>query len=54
MLFYINDLMDIVEAYNENRELTYQLTIFDVLDEIEDITSDESIEQVINEIKMRI
>lgn len=54
MIFYINDLIDIVEAYNENRELMYQLTIFDVLEEIEDITSDECIQRTINEIKMRV
>ena len=54
MLFYVNDLMDILDAYNENRELTLQLTIFDVLDEIEDITSDECIEKTMKEIKMRI
>lgn len=54
MLFYVNDLMDLLDAYNENREVYFQLDIFDVLDEIDDLENEEDIKRVIKEIKNRI
>jgi hypothetical protein len=35
MILYANDLIDLLDAYNENRDPEYQMNIFDVLDEEE-------------------
>ena len=54
MLLYVNDLMDLLDAYNENREVHFQLDIFDVLDEIEDADDESEIKRMMKEIKNRI
>lgn len=54
MLFYINDLMDLLDAYNEKREVYFQLDIYDVLDEIDDKEDERDIKRVMKEIKNRI
>ena len=54
MLLYVNDLMDLLDAYNENREVHFQLDIFDVLDEIDDVEDERDIKRVMKEIKERI
>ena len=54
MLLYVNDLIDLLDAYNENREVHFQLDIFDVLDEIEDTDDESEIKRMMKEIKNRI
>lgn len=54
MIFYINDLIDLLEAYNENREVYFQLDIYDILDEIDDVDDERDIKRIMKEIKNRI
>lgn len=54
MLLYINDMIELLDAYNENREVQYQLNIFDVLEEIDDVEDDNDIKRVMKEIENRI
>lgn len=54
MLLYINDMIELLDAYNENREVYFQLDIFDVLEEIEDPDNEEDIKRVMKEIENRI
>lgn len=54
MLLYINDFMDLLDAYNENRDVYFQLDIYDILDEIEDIEDEKDIKRMMKEIKERI
>lgn len=54
MLLYVNDLMELLDAYNENRDPEYQMNIFDVLDEIDDTEDDKDIQRMMKEIENRI
>lgn len=54
MIFYVNDLLELLDAYNENREVHFQLDIYDVLDEIDNIEDDNDIKRVMKEIENRI
>lgn len=54
MLLYINDLLDLLDAYNENREVYYQLDLYEVLEEIENKEDEEEIKHLMKEIKNRI
>lgn len=54
MLLYVNDLMDLLDAYNENRDPEYQMNIFDVFEEIDDAEDENDIKRVMKEIENRI
>ena len=54
MILYANDLIDLLDAYNENRDPEYQMNIFDVLDEIDDVEDDRDIQRMMKEIEKRI
>jgi hypothetical protein len=54
MIFYVNDLMDLLDAYNENRDPEYQMNIFDVFEEIDDVEDESDIKRVMKEIENRI
>ena len=54
MLFYIETILDLIEKYNENREEHYQIDIFDVLNDIDNLDDDKDIERAIKELKMRV
>lgn len=54
MILYANDLIDLLDAYNENRDPEYQMNIFDVLDEIDDVEDDRDIKRMMKEIENRI
>ena len=54
MLFYINDLIDLLDAYNENREVHFQLDIYDVLDDIDNVEDEKDVKRMMKEIKERI
>ena len=54
MLFYINNILDLIDEYNEGREKHYQLDIFDVLCDIDDLENEEDIERAIKELKSRV
>lgn len=54
MLLYVNDMIELLDAYNENRDVHFQLNIFDVLDELEDPEDDVEIKRMMKEIKNRI
>lgn len=54
MLFYINSILDLIEEYNEGREEHYQLDIFDVLCDIDDLENEEDIKRAIKELESRV
>lgn len=54
MLFHINTILDLIEKYNEGREEYYQLDIFDILCDIDDLENEEDIERAIKELKNRV
>lgn len=54
MILYANDLIDLLDAYNENRDPEYQMNIFDVLEEIDDVEDDRDIKIMMKEIENRI
>lgn len=54
MLFYINSILDLIDKYNEGREEHYQLDIFDVLCDIDDLDDEEDIQRAIKELQSRV
>lgn len=54
MLFYINSILDLIDEYNEGREEHYQLDIFDVLCDIDDLENEQDIQRAIQELKSRV
>jgi hypothetical protein len=54
MLFYINTILDLIDEYNDGREDVYQIDIFDVLNDIDDLENEQDIERAIQELKNRV
>lgn len=55
LLFYINDIMDLVDKYNSTIGKEYaQLDIFDVLDDVDNLEDEEDIKRAIRELEMRV
>ena len=55
MLFYINEMLDLIDKYNSTVEEEYQqLDIFDVLCDIDDLEDEEDIKRAIRELEMRV
>lgn len=55
MLFYINQIMDLIDIYNTTISEEYkQLDIYDVLDDIDDLENEKDIERAIKELEARI
>ena len=55
MLFYINEMLDLIDKYNSTVEEEYQqLDIFDVLCDIDNLEDEEDIKRAIRELEMRV
>jgi hypothetical protein len=54
MLFYINTILDLIDEYNDGREDVYQIDIFDVLNDIDDLENEQDIQRAIKELKNRV
>lgn len=55
MLFYINQILDLIDIYNSTLSEEYkQLDIYDVLNDIDDLESEQDIQRAIKELEMRV
>lgn len=54
MIFYINTILDLIDKYNANREEYYQLDIYDILCDIDDLENEQDIQRAIKELENRV
>ncbi len=55
LLFYINDIMDLVDKINYTQSDEYKpLSIYDVLDNVDDLENEKDIQRAIKELEMRV
>lgn len=55
LLFYINDLIDLVDKVNYTQGEEYkQLSIYDVLENIDNLEDEQDIQRAIKELEMRV
>lgn len=55
LLFYINDIVDLIDIYNSTiGEEFKQLSIYDVLEDIDDLEDETEIQKAIKELKERV
>lgn len=55
MLFYINQMLDLIDIYNSTIGEEYkQLDIYDVLEDIDNLEDEEEIKRAIKELEMRV
>ena len=55
LLFYINDIVDLIDIYNSTIGEEYkQLDIFDVLEDIDNLEDEQELKKAIKELEMRV
>lgn len=55
LLFYINDIMDLIDKINYTQSDEYKpLSIYDVLDNVDDLENEKDIQRAIKELEMRV
>lgn len=55
MLFYINQILDLIDIYNSTLSEEYkQLDIYDVLNDIDDLENEQDIQKAIKELERRV
>ena len=55
LLFYINDIVDLIDIYNSTIGEEYkQLDIYDVLEDIDDLEDETEIQKAIKELELRL
>lgn len=55
MLFYINQILDLIDIYNTTVSEEYQqLDIYDVLSDIDNLEDEKDIQRAIRELEMRV
>jgi len=54
MLFYIDEILNVIDKYNANREIEQHIDLAFVIEEIEDIENDQDIQRVIKELEARV
>lgn len=55
LLFYVNDIMDLIDIYNSTIGEEYkQLDIYDVLEDIDNLEDETEIQKAIKELKARV
>lgn len=55
LLFYINDIVDLIDKHNSTiGEEFKQLTIYDVLEDVENLEDEEELKRAIKEVQLRL
>lgn len=55
LLFYINDIMDLIDKINYTQSDEYKpLSIYDILDSVDDLENEQDIQRAIRELEMRV
>ena len=55
LLFYINDIVDLIDKHNSTIGEEYkQLTIYDVLEDVENLEDEEELKRAIKEVQLRL
>lgn len=55
LLFYINDIVDLIDKVNYTQSEEYrQITIYDVLENVDDLEDEQELKKAIKELKLRL
>jgi hypothetical protein len=55
LLFYINDIVDLIDKVNYTQGEEYrQITIYDVLENVDDLEDEQELKKAIKELKLRL
>lgn len=55
LLFYVNDIMDLIDKVNYTQSEEYrQITIYDVLENVDDLEDEQELKKAIKELKLRL
>ena len=55
LLFYINDIVDLIDKVNYTQGEEYrQITIYDVLENVDDLEDEQELKKAIKELELRL
>jgi hypothetical protein len=55
LLFYINDIVDLIDKVNYTQGEEYkQLSVYDVLENVDDIENEQELQKAIKELELRL
>lgn len=55
LLFYINDIVDLIDKVNYTQGEEYrQITIYDVLENVDDLENEQELQRAIKELELRL